>query len=162
MIYAKGAYVLEMIRVFMEDPRQRDPDQHFIDMMHDFVTTYAYRNASTADFQRIVEKHMGEPMDWFFNEYVYGTEIPTYDFQYTLKPAPGGKAILQCSLTQSGVSDQFEMRVPLYLFMGKGVQRIGFIRIKGSSTVPVEIPLSGRPDRISIDEYHDILAIEHQ
>ena len=28
-------------------------------MMHDFVTTYANRNASTADFQRIVEKHMG-------------------------------------------------------------------------------------------------------
>ncbi|HMD86849.1 MAG TPA: M1 family aminopeptidase [Terriglobia bacterium] len=162
MIYAKGAYVLEMLRLLMEDPKQRDPNQRFIDMMHDFVTTYANRNASTTDFQRLVEKHMGEPMDWFFNEYVYGTEIPTYDFQYAVKPAPDGKAILQCSLTQSGVSNQFEMRVPLYLAIGKGIQRMGFIRIKGASTVPVEIPLSGRPDRISIDEYHEILAIEHQ
>jgi aminopeptidase N len=162
MIYAKGAYVLEMIRLLMEDSRQRDPDQHFIDMMHDFVATYANRNASTADFQHIVEKHMGEPMDWFFNEYVYGTEIPTYDFQYTIKPAPGGKSILQCSLTQSRVSDQFQMRVPVYLAMGKGIQRRGFIHVKGSTTVPVEIPLSARPDRISIDEYHDVLAIEHQ
>jgi hypothetical protein len=163
MIYAKGAYVLEMIRLFMEDRRQRDPDQHFIDMMHDFVTTYAHRNASTADFQRVVEKHMGIPMDWFFNEYVYGTEIPTYDFQYTLKSGgPTGKAVLQGSLTQSGVSDQFTMNVPLYWAMGKSVQRLGSIRIKGSSTVPFEIPLSDRPDRVSIDEYHDILAIEHQ
>jgi hypothetical protein len=162
LIYDKGSYVLEMLRLFMEDPKQRDPDQLFINMMHDFVTTYANRNASTADFQRIVEKHMGEPMDWFFNEYVYGTEIPTYDFQYTIKPAPDGKAVLQCSLTQSGVSDQFEMRVPLYLTMGKSVQRMGFIRIKGAMTVPIQVPLSGRPDRISIDEYHDVLAIEHQ
>jgi hypothetical protein len=46
--------------------------------------------------------------------------------------------------------------------MGKGTQRMGFIHIKGASTVPVEIPLSGRPDRISIDEFHEILAIEHQ
>ena len=162
MIYAKGAYILEMLRLLLEDPTQREPDLRFINMMHDFVTTYANRNASTGDFQRIVEKHIGEPMDWFFNEYVYGTEIPTYDFQYTVKPAPNGKAILQCSLSQSGVSDQFEMRVPVYLTMGKGVQRMGFIRIKGSSTVPVTVSLSATPDRISIDEYHDILAIEHQ
>jgi hypothetical protein len=164
MIYAKGSYILEMIRLFMEDPKQREPDQRFIDMMHDFVTTYANRNASTADFQHIVEKHMGEPMDWFFNEYVYGTEIPTYEFQYTLKPGPEGKTILQGTLTQSGVSDQFQMRVPLYLAMGKGkgVQRLGLIRIKGASTSPIQVPLSARPERISIDEYHDVLAIEHQ
>jgi hypothetical protein len=162
MIYAKGAYVLEMIRLLMEDPKQHEPDQRFINMMHDFVSTYANRNASTADFQHIVEKHMGEPMDWFFNEYVYGTEIPTYEFQYTLKSSPGGKTILQCSLTQSGVSDQFQMRVPLYITRGKSTQRLGLIRIKGASTVPIQVPLPAHPDRISIDEYHDILAVEHQ
>lgn len=162
MIYAKGAYVLEMIRLLMEDPRQRDPDQHFIDTMHDFVTTYANHNASTADFQRVVEKHVGQSVDWFFNEYVFGTEVPTYDFQYTVKPGPGGKSILQCSLTQSGVSDQFEMRVPLYMTTGKTVRPMGFIRIKGSSTVPVQIALPVAPDRVSIDEYHEVLAIEHQ
>jgi aminopeptidase N len=161
-IYYKGAYVLEMIRLFMEDRTLPEPDQHFIDMMHDFVTTYANRNASTADFQRMVEKHMGKPMDWFFNEYVYGTEIPTYDFQYSLKPAADGKTVLQCSLTQSAVSDQFEMRMPLYATVGKRTMRLGLITIKGSTTVPLQIPLSSRPDRISIDEYHDVLAIEHQ
>jgi len=162
MIYEKGAYVLEMLRLLMEDPQQREPDQRFINMMHEFVSTYANRNASTADFQRTVEKYAGGPMDWFFNEWVYGTEIPTYDFQYALKPVSDGKTILQASLTQSGVSNQFEMRVPLYFGVGKGIQRMGFIHIKGTSTVPVEIPIAGRPDRVSIDEFHEILAIEHQ
>jgi hypothetical protein len=131
-------------------------------MMHEFATTYANRNASTADFQHVVEKYMAEPMDWFFNEYVYGTEVPTYDFQYNVKPAPGGKYLLQCSLTQSGVSGQFEMRVPLYVTVGKSIQRLGFITIKGATTVPVQIPLAVSPDRVSIDAYHSILAIERQ
>jgi hypothetical protein len=161
-IYDKGAYVLEMIRLFMEDRTQREADQRFIDMMHDFVATYANRNASTGDFQRMVEKHMGQPMDWFFNEYVYGTEIPTYNFQYTLKPTGDGKSVLQCSLTQSGVSDQFQMRMPVYMTMGKRTVRLGLIPIKGSTTVSNQVVLPAAPDRISIDEYHDVLAIEHQ
>jgi hypothetical protein len=54
------------------------------------------------------------------------------------------------------------MRMPLYATVGKRTMRLGLITIKGSTTVPLQIPLSSRPDRISIDEYHDVLAIEHQ
>jgi hypothetical protein len=162
LIYAKGAYVLEMIRLIMEDSRSREPNHYFIDMMHDFVSTYANRNASTADFQRIVEKHVGMPMDWFFNEWVYGTEIPEYTFKYSTKPGEGGKTILQLSLTQAGVSDQFEMRVPLYMTVGKTTHRFALVRIKGSSTAQADIPVPVRPDKVTLDEDHDILAIEHQ
>ncbi len=161
-IYDKGAYVLEMLRLQMEDRTLREPDQHFIDMMHDFVTTYANRNASTSDFQHMVEKHMGRSMDSFFNEYVYGTEIPTYNFQYTLQPTADGKSLLEMSLTQTGVSDDFEMRVPVYLTMGKRVVRLGLVPIKGSSTGKTKVTLATAPDHVSIDEYHDVLAVEHQ
>lgn len=161
-IYYKGAYVLEMIRLLMEDRSRPEADQRFIEMMHDFVSTYANRNASTGDFEQMVEKHMGQRMDWFFNEYVYGTEIPTYNFQYNVKPTGDGKSIVQFTLTQSGVSDQFEMRVPLYATLGKRVVRLGLIPIKGSTSVNNQVNLPAVPDRISIDEYHDVLAVEHQ
>jgi aminopeptidase N len=153
---------LEMIRLLLEDPRRPEPDQAFIAMMHEFVTNANFGNASTADFQRIVEKYMREPMDWFFNEWVYGTEIPEYDFKYTLSPGDGGKTILKISLTQGGVSDQFVMRVPLYATVGKGTKRLGFINIKGSTTTQAEVPLGFHRDKITLDEYHDILCFEHQ
>ena len=161
-IYDKGAYVLEMLRMMMEDRTQKEPDQRFIDTMHDFVSTYANRNASTAGFQRVVEKHMGQPMDWFFNEYVYGTEIPTYDFKYKVNPTGDGKSILQFTLTQSGVSDQFLMRVPIYLTLGKRVVRLGLMPIKGSSTITNQVALPVNPDGVSIDQFHEVLAYEHQ
>jgi aminopeptidase N len=59
-------------------------------MMRDFAATYASKNASTEDFRKMVEKHSGQPMDWFFNEWVYGREVPHYDFRYNLKDGGDG------------------------------------------------------------------------
>jgi aminopeptidase N len=162
LIYYKGAYVLEMLRMLLEDPRQPEPDARFIAMMHEFVTSFASRNASTADFQRITEKYMGESMDWFFNQWVYGTEVPEYNFKYALKPGDGGKTTLQVSLAQSGVSEQFESRVPIYTTAGGAMRRLGFIKVKGSTSTQAEVSLPFHPDKITLDEYHDFLATEHQ
>jgi hypothetical protein len=54
------------------------------------------------------------------------------------------------------------MRMPLYLTLAKRTVRWGLIPIKGTTTVRNQIPLPGVPDRVSIDEYHDVLATEHQ
>jgi hypothetical protein len=83
LLYPKGAYILQMIRFMMQE-RQGDPDARFKAMMHDFTKTYANRIASTEDFKAILEKHMtpdmdvdhNHKMDWFFDEFVYGTEFP--------------------------------------------------------------------------------------
>lgn len=162
LIYDKGAYVLEMLRELMEDSFAKDPDARFIDMMHDFVSTYAGKNASTEDFHRIVAKHMNDSMDWFFNEWVYGTEIPTYQFSYDLKDAGGGKTMLHLALAQSGVSDSFFMKVPVYVWVQGSPHRLGLLSVKGSATATADIPLPGRPDKVTLDEYHTVLAEEKQ
>jgi len=33
-------------------------------------------------------------MNWFFNEWVYGTQIPNYKLDYRFEPADGGKVKL--------------------------------------------------------------------
>ena len=162
LTYYKGAYVMEMLRTIMENARDKNPDARFINMMHDFVTTYTGKNASTEDFRRVVEKHMGEPMNWFFNAWVYGAETPVYDFKYQFKPGEGGKTLLQISLTQSGVSDAFEMRVPLYAYVNGQPRRLGLIRIQGQNTFTGELPLPFRPDKVTIDENRSILCTIRQ
>jgi Peptidase family M1 domain len=86
LIYSKGGYVLQMLREQLSDPRNPDPDHVFKDMMQDYCKTFDNKAASTEDFKSIVEKHMtramdldgNHKMDWFFNQYVYGTGIPHY------------------------------------------------------------------------------------
>jgi hypothetical protein len=162
LIYEKGSYVLEMLRMLAEDSKSKDPDHVFIDTMRDFVSTYAARNASTADFQKIVEKHYGQSMDWFFNEWVYGTETPRYNFSYDLKDAGGGKTLLHMSLAQSDVSDGFFMKVPVYLWIEGAPHRLGLLSVKGSATSTADVPLPLRPDRVTLDEFHTVLAEEKQ
>ncbi len=162
LIYEKGAYVLEMLRTLLEDPKSPNPDARFIAMMRDFVTTCTAQNPSTEDFRRVVEKHMNQAMDWFFNEWVYGTEVPHYEFNYDLKPGSKGQTVLHFTLSQSEVTDSFVMRVPLYIHLSGQPRRIGFLNVKGPSTFSGDIPLPVRPEKVTLDETHSILCTIRQ
>jgi hypothetical protein len=167
IVYPKGSYVLHMLRWMMYD--RQTGDQKFIAMMRDFVKSHFNDNASTENFKAIVEKHMTPQMDldgnkrmnWFFNQWVYGTEVPRYRFDYTLTPDSDGKVTLRAKVTQSDVSPNFKMLVPIYLDFGKGIIRLGTIPVTGNmATEEFEVKLPERPKRVMINYYHDILANE--
>ena len=162
LIYDKGAYVLEMLRTMLEDKKAKNPDTAFISIMRDFTRTYAGKSASTADFERIVEKHVNQSMAWFFNEWVYGDETPTYNFSYQLQDAGNGKTTVTFKLTQSGVSDSFQMGVPLYFTYKGKTGRIGFVQMKGSTTRNARFQLPFHPSNISIDARRNLLAVIHE
>ena len=163
----KGGYVLHMLRWMMYDPKTGD--QRFMAMMQDFVKTHFNRNASTESFKRVVEKHMrpgmdldgNGRMDWFFSAWVYGTEIPRYRFDYSLTPESDGKFLLKGTLTQSEVSENFKMLVPIYLDFDGKIMRLGDIAVKGNLTTPeFQVKLPQRPKRVLINAHHDVLASE--
>ncbi len=164
VVYRKGGYVLHMLRMMMWEPR--NGDAKFTAMMHDFVETYRHRPATTEDFQRIVEKHMTQSMDldgnrkmdWFFNEWVYGTDIPSYDLDYTLAPGEGDKVFLKLKVTQSGVGASFKMPVQLYLDFDGKLVRLGQVRITGNNTEEVPVNLPRKPARVLLNANYDVLA----
>ncbi len=167
LVYPKGGYILHMLRWMMYE--RKTGDQRFIEMMRDFVRTHFHRNASTESFKRVVEKHMKPSMnldgngrmDWFFNQWVYGTEVPRYRFDYALTPQPDGQVLLTARLTQSEVSPNFKMLVPIYLDFGGKPMRLGDINITGSTTTPeFKVMLPQRPKRVLINAHHDVLAVE--
>jgi hypothetical protein len=98
-------------------------------------------------------------MDWFFNQWVYGSEVPTYELAYKLTPGDNGQTVLTAQITQSGVPDDFVMPVPIYLEMNGQVMRLGSLSVKGSTTSEtVQVPLSFKPERALLNANHDILA----
>jgi len=164
LIYPKGAYILHMIRMMMWNPKTGDAD--FKAMMQDFVKTYANRPATTENFKAMVEKHMtagmavtgSRNMDWFFDEYVYGTALPRYKFDYSFDA--GGD--MNIKLTQSGVDDKFAMLVPIYLELNNGhIVRLGMAPITGNHTIEQKVSLSGlkeRPKRAMVNYFNDVLC----
>ncbi|MGB7845267.1 MAG: M1 family aminopeptidase [Candidatus Acidiferrum sp.] len=161
--YTKGAYVLEMLRSMMYSTQ--DQDKEFIAMMHDFVESHRDRAATTESFKAIAEKHITKLMDldgngrldWFFDEWVYGTQVPRYHFEYQLAPADGGKVRLRMTITQSEVDEKFAMLVPLFADFGDGMVRIGQAKIAGSTKHSVDIVLPNRPKKVALNAYKEIL-----
>jgi len=167
LVYPKGGYVLHMLRNMMWD--QKTGDQDFIAMMRDFVKSNLYKNASTAAFLEVVERHMkpimnaagNNTMSWFFGEWVFGSEIPRYALEYSLKEEEGGKWLLSGKLTQSNVSDKFVMPVPVYAEFDGNLVRLGFMRMQGSSTNDgLKIRLPKKPRRVLVNANYDVLASE--
>jgi hypothetical protein len=167
LVYPKGGFVLHMLRYLMYDRETGDKD--FIAMMHDFVTTYMGQNASTESFKSIVEKHMKPALDltrdgkmnWFFNEWVYGTEVPSYRLEYSLAPEADGKFMLTAKITQSGVSSRFVMGVPIYFDFDGHVVRAGSVALLGNMTSnEIKLRLPKKPKRVLLNANHDVLAAE--
>lgn len=170
LVYPKGAYILHMVRMMMWS--SRDGDARFKATMQDFVQTYRLRAATTEDFKAIVEKHMSQQMDldnnhrldWFFNEYVYGTDLPTYHFEGQATPNDNGVS-LHFKLVQSGVDAHFENLVPLYVELVDGkVARIGMIGIRGPNTVEQTVQLPKLPapvKKVSINYFYDVLCTDN-
>jgi hypothetical protein len=168
LIYPKGAFILHMLRMLLWDPQKQDAA--FRETMQDFVRTYANKAASTEDFKAMVEKHMppgidldgNRKLDWFFNEYVYGTELPSYKFEHSFTKTADG-VTLNFKLTQADVSNDFKMLVPLYLELADGnVMRLGSMPMLGSKTVEqsVPLPLKDVPKRAMVNYLYDVLAVQ--
>ena len=117
IIYEKGAWVLHMLRAMMIDLNTMNEDM-FTNMMRDFYTTYQGSSACTEDFQEIVEKHMQTDMDWFFKQWIYGTDIPEYHFSWNTRPVAGDRHLFGCRIEQSGVPDDFRAHIPISLDFG--------------------------------------------
>lgn len=167
LVYSKGGFILQMLRYLMRDPKTGDSD--FIAMMHDFTSTYSHKNASTEDFTAVLEKHMKPQMNlagdghmaWFFGEWVYGTEIPSYHLAYHFSDEPDGKVWITCKVTQSGVSDHFMMRVPVYLDfdLPSGPVAMSDIGVMGKTpSQEIKVKLPRRPKRVLLNYNHDVLA----
>jgi hypothetical protein len=151
LIYSKGAFVMHMLQAMYWTPAEGEaPFKH---SMQTFVQEYAGKAATTEDLQRSFESTMPKwldiyhngKLDWFFNEYVYGTELPHYEITSDFTTADG-ETSAHFKVTQSNVSKDFVMLVPLYLQMADGrTVRILNLGMPGDATIERTVKLGKLP-----------------
>ena len=152
--YEKGAWVLHMLRNLLLDTRTMSEDR-FIALMHDFYQTYRGKRATTEDFQHVVERHIGQPMDWFFNEWVYGTAVPTYTFSWAVVSDSAGYAA-HLRVRQSDVPEGFAMYVPVLIKFEQG-EAIVRMLVRGQ-TSDATIRLPAEPKEMQLNPLESVLA----
>ncbi len=164
IVYKKACWVLHMLRLLMTDP-VTGSEERFFKMLRDFVATYRGQAASTEDFIHHVEKFMtrasdlenNHRLDWFFNEWVYGTGIPTYQLQATTRRLGPNKFVIQGIIEQGGVPPDFEMLVPV-VTTGSKDRKILLGKVAVSEAGGRFRFTTRQPLRVAIDE-ENLLAV---
>lgn len=157
VVYGKGAWVLHMIRNLLLDERTSD-DEKFRNLMRDFYRERAGRSATTEDFRAAVERAAGVNMRWFFDQWVYGTDVPTYRFSYRTEPADGGRWRVVCRIEQSNVPATFRMPVLVRVEFPDG----SFVRTRvevGGAATEYELPLlPSKPANVVFNDLQSVLC----
>jgi hypothetical protein len=156
--YAKGTWVIHILRSMLRDPAAKDPDWRFAALLHGLLEEHRHIALPGADVQRAVERVMtpdmalegGRSMDWFFDQWVRGTGIPRYAVDFTATPQ-GASFLVRGTLKQTGVPENFIARVPLYAPAASGKPvLLGTVVTSGAET-SFRFTARARPKRLLID-----------
>ena len=157
LIYEKGAWVFHMLRTMMLDLQTRKEDR-FAETMRDFYQSYRGRTATTDDFQKVVERHAGIPMDWFFDQWVRGTDVPTYRVAWTGEAAAGGRYTVRLRVKQENVPADFRMPVLVSADLGENRFANFRITVHGGQTEYTSPLLPAPPKKLVFNELQSVLA----
>jgi len=157
LVYEKGAFILHMLRTMLLEPETGD-DTRFRTLMRQFAADQMHRRATTIDFETAVSAAMGESMAWFFDQWVYGVEVPTYRPDLRVVESTGvARYRLTGRIVQEDVRPSFRMPVPIAFRFGDRRPILHFIWVDKES-VSVDIPLVARPTEVEFNYLNGVLA----
>ena len=115
IVYDKGGWVLHMLRHIVGD-------ELFFQSLINYRNQYQWSTATTEQFRDVVEATTGMDLDWFFQEWIYGTYRPDYRYSYLSQadPAGGWNTYLYLRQNQSTNPQVFTMPVDVKITTASG------------------------------------------
>ncbi len=136
--YGKGTWIMHMLRRQMGDAA-------FTKMLAEMRRRYEWKAIDTEQFRALCAafRPKGSPdptLESFFDQWVYGTGVPSLKLSYSVKGKPGAWK-LAGTVTQSEVPDDFTVTVPIEIQTGHGkvVRQVRTASDPVSFSVPVTI-----------------------
>lgn len=148
--YRKGAWVLKMLHALLGDDK-------FFRMLHEYIEKFTGVIAKNRDLRKVSEKYYGEKLDWFFKEWLEGTDAMDVEFADVKVTLSEEKYVTEGDLLQKV---PFVMPVKVKLFTA-AYQETATVWMKGekqhfSFTTPVP------PVKLQIDPEQELLLKERR
>ena len=152
-VYSKGPLVIHTLRYYFA--LRTGSDEAFWQLLRDFLERYAYGQASTEDFIRLAEEHLGEGLDWFRAQWIYGTAIPVVHWSYDLTKNEDGGWLLTVEAEQEETS--YLLAIPIYIQNGNdevATHPLFLLGKKGQA----QVKLPSKPTRITLNDDFEALV----
>ena len=153
---SKGAWLFHMLRYLMFDLNTHD-DSKFTKFIYELALTCNNKTYSDADVIRLAEKHYGQPLGWFFKEWLYDYGYPEYNVDYSIKQE-GAEYYIDAAVQTTGVRPYFHMPVIMRVALEDGESK--FMRQDipaGASTFRLG-PFSKKPNELIFNELYSVLS----
>ncbi|PWT99938.1 MAG: hypothetical protein C5B51_26020 [Terriglobia bacterium] len=151
--YGKGSWILHMLR-------QRMGDERFFSLLAEIVKRYGRGEISTENFRALAAEFLPPKSDdpkleAFFDQWVYGTGIPSLKLSYSLKgKAPALKLV--GTLTQDEVPEDFSTLIPVEIQVARGKTTTQWVR-SASDPVTFSVNLQQPPLKVTLDPHYAVL-----
>ena len=156
-VYKKGAWVVHMLRNMMLDLRTMKEDV-FMTVMREFYKRHKGGHASTEDLRATIQDVTGADLGWFFDQWVYGNQLPTYRIAWKKAELPKQEWGVVLQVTQEGVSDDFAMLVPVKIVGDDGQIVRTRVTVRGPYT-QIELPHTNfEPDDVIFNDLSSVLC----
>ena len=131
IVYDKGAWVVHMLRGILGDTL------FFAGVDAYYNSEYQHAAATTEDFKDVFEDATGVELDWFFDEWIYGTYRPNYNWSYwqELSDTGGYDVFLRVEQVQTTDPQVFIMPVDFFFDLSFGTDDTIALRIDKDVTL---------------------------
>ncbi len=153
IMYEKGAWIMHMLRSMMGDTP-------FLAFLRRLCETYRLRMLTTADFQKEAVQFLPEDfpdpsLDNFFQQWVYGTGIPSIEVKWDVRGrAPAFR--LTGRIIQDAVPESSSVLVPVQIHTLPGRSLTKWVMTEGKTT-EFGVVLQNKPSRLEVDPTTSIL-----
>lgn len=147
---SKGAVVMGMLRSTMGDDK-------FFAGLKAFLTQFAWKSATTADFRAACEGAMGEQLRYFFIQWVENSGAPEFKLEYTIFRTQKGFRV-QGKISQD--LDTFRMPVDLKIETDGNPEQKR-VEVMGTSS-EFSVDTFGKPRSVTIDPGNKVLHLDPQ
>lgn len=144
--YQKGGGILNMLRNYLGDDA-------FFAGMNDYLKTNEYQNAEAHQLRLSFEKVSGKDLNWFFNQWYFGSGNPKINYSFTFEPVKK-----QVAVTINQTQDQmFEFPLAIDVYdNGKPKRYNVWVNADAKNTFNFEV--SKAPDLVNINADGVLLA----
>jgi len=151
IVYQKGAWVLHLLRAQMGTEK-------FWQGIRDYYRRYRDSNASTADFERVMEEAAGVDLGWFFQQWLYRAGSPAVDGSWHYDAA-GKKVEVHLAQTEPGEPYRLPLEIGITAAGGAGM-KVESVELSAKEQTFV-IAVNEEPAAVELDPHTAMLMNAH-
>ena len=138
--YSKGGRILNMLKNYVGDSA-------FFQALNLYLTTFKFKTAEAHNLRMAFEQVTGEDMNWYWNQWYFGSGHPIFDINYTYNDAnKTAKVVIKQVQTTGKI-----FRIPLAIDVYEAGKKKRYKVWLNNQSDSFSFPYSKKPDLINVD-----------